>query len=249
MINDIQTDVQLDAWLRGFQTREQLDAYFQKNGVVDSAPYADAHVQAALAVERYNLVQQVQAVHTSWIKSRQTAKVVPVKRLGSMTLRVAAAVLFLLGSFTVLQFMISSHDQLYRQMHQPFATDATRSNGAAGSYVETFQKGDYPAVIRMYRQIEQPGVREMFLAANAYLETGEVANAVQIFQSILDINAQRGEQLYQDETEYYLAMAYLRSDDKKNAVRLLEKIAADTNHTYHRSVDRWKLFRLKWLGH
>jgi tetratricopeptide (TPR) repeat protein len=249
MINDLQTDAQLDAWLRGFQTREQLDAYFQRNGVDDSDPYADAHVQAALAVERYNLVQQVQSVHTTWTKARKPAKVVPVKQVGSMSLRVAAAVLFLLGSFTLLQFMTSSHEQLYRQMHQPFTTDATRSEGGAGNYVEAFQQGDYPGVIRLYRQLEQPGVREMFLAANAYLETGDVASAVQIFQYILDNNAQQGGQLYEDETEYYLAMAYLKLGDKANAVRLLEKIASDSNHTYHRTVDKWMLFRLKWLGH
>lgn len=249
MINDIQADAQLDAWLRGFQTREQLDAFFERSGIADTAPLADAHMQAALAVERYNLVQQVQTVHDNWANARQQAKVVPVKATGSLLLRVAAAVLFLLGSFTVLQFVTSSHEQLYRQMHQPFATDATRSTGGAGSFVETFQKADYPGVIRLYRQLEQPGVREMFLAGNAYLETGDVANAVQLFESILKINTQQGSRLYQDETEYYLAMAYLKSDDKKKAVQLLEKIAADTNHTYHRSVDQWKLFRLKWLGH
>jgi tetratricopeptide (TPR) repeat protein len=240
MINDIQLDAQLDAWLRGFQTREQLDAYLQRNGIADSAPYADAHLQAALAVERYNLVQQVQAVHASWTKSNQPAKTTPLRRLGSMPLRMAAAVLFLLGMFTVLQYISSTHEQLYQQMHQSFAADVTRSSAGVSNYKE---------VIRLYRELKQPGIREKFFAGNAYLETGDAVNAIELFREILQINTLRNERLYQDETEYYLAMAYLKKEDNKSAVQLLEKIAADKNHTYHRSVDKWKLFRLKWLGH
>lgn len=249
MINDIQLDAQLDAWLRGFQTREQLDAYLQRNGIADAAPYADAHVQAALAVERYNLVQQVQAVHASWTKSHQPAKTTPLRRLGSMPLRMAAAVLFLLGMFTVLQYISSTYEQLYQQMHQSFAADVTRSSAGVSNYVEAFQQGNYKEVIRLYRELKQPGIREKFFAGNAYLETGDAGNAIELFREILQINTLRNERLYQDETEYYLAMAYLKKEDNKSAVQLLEKIASDKNHTYHRSVDKWKLFRLKWLGH
>jgi hypothetical protein len=53
--------------------------------------------------------------------------------------------------------------------------------------------------------------------------------------------------IFQDETEYYLAMSYLANSEAAQALPILEKIKADKNHLYNERVENISSIDLKVL--
>jgi tetratricopeptide (TPR) repeat protein len=85
------------------------------------------------------------------------------------------------------------------------------------------------------------------MAGNAYLKLNNAAEAITCFLSVQQINSTQQTHLYQDDTEYYLAMSYLKNDEPSKAIPLFEKIHADKNHLYNSKVSWWFLEKLHWL--
>ena len=55
--------------------------------------------------------------------------------------------------------------------------------------------------------------------------------AISLFEEIL--NTKSNDQVFQEETEYYLSLAYLMNHQESKGLRLMNKIKSDTNHTYY----------------
>jgi tetratricopeptide (TPR) repeat protein len=83
----------------------------------------------------------------------------------------------------------------------------------------------------------------------SYLELKNPAKAIEAFRGIVSTNETDAGKIWQDETEYYLALAYIANRDYDFALELLEKIKQEPAHTYHERVSA-KLIRqvkaLKW---
>jgi tetratricopeptide (TPR) repeat protein len=71
----------------------------------------------------------------------------------------------------------------------------------------------------------------------ANLELKKYSEAIDAFGQVIAANAKSGDNYFQDEAEYYLALAYLASNQATKAMPLLEKIRADKNHLYNEKVN------------
>jgi hypothetical protein len=60
-------------------------------------------------------------------------------------------------------------------------------------------------------------------------------------------NAEQQTHLFDDDTEYYLAMSYLKNGQASDAVPIFEKIHEEPTHLYHDKVGNWFLRKLHWL--
>nr|MBP6687144.1 hypothetical protein [Lacibacter sp.] len=74
-------------------------------------------------------------------------------------------------------------------------------------------------------------------------------DAVLLFDKIYSYNEVNGEKLYEDETDYYLALTWLRLNEKQKAVKLFEKIKADKEHTYSKHIMPFTILKIKWFAH
>ncbi|WP_407523840.1 hypothetical protein PDL71_18080 [Lacibacter sp. MH-610] len=256
MTVNTQVEIALDDFFAGVITREKLMQTMVLNNITDAEAVIVEHRQAVELIRRYNLLHQVSNVHihfakTAYSKQQQPAPKVIKMSTRAFAMRIAAGFLIILTGYTLFQYSNSSSSKLYETLYNTYAVTETRTNlgEPKSEIVDAYKKADYKAVLLLFDQFVNPGNRELFFAGNAHLEAGDVNKAIELFQLILQRNKLSGELLYQDEAEYYLAMAYLKNKAVQKALPLLEAIEAEPAHTYHNKTDKFTLFKMKWLGH
>ena len=251
-----QVEIALDDFFAGLITREKLMQTMVLNDVADTEVVIGEHLQAVELIRRYNLLQQVNNVHIHFVKAAHNEQKQPAPKVVKMStrafaLRIAAGFLIILTGYALFQYSNSSSSKLYETLYNTYAVTETRSNLSEpkSEIVDAYKKADYKAVLLLFEQFTNPGNRELFFAGNAHLEAGDINKSIELFQLIMQRNKVSGELLYQDEAEYYLAMAYLKNKSVQKALPLLEAIEAEPAHTYHNKTDKFTLFKMKWLGH
>lgn len=254
MISNTQIDKKLDDYLNGLTDYNELEILFKKEGVHNTQELIAEHKLASLAVQHYNLFQQVQQVHLQFANKIAETQVAPEAKIIRMSpaktfMRMAAVLVVLLGCVTAYQYITSTGNSFYKNFNENYTISIVRGTEKPGEIVEAYQKGNYKRTAELFSQINNPGNRELFLAANSFIQLNNTTKAIELYQRILTNNQTTSQKFYQDEAEYYLAMAYLKNNETQKALPILTKINGDTNHTYHDKIDKWTLWKMKWLGH
>jgi tetratricopeptide (TPR) repeat protein len=257
MISNTQIEIALDDFFAGHINRSRLDEIMQFNGITDSEPLVKEHSLAVQIIRQYNLLEQVQRVHEQMLSEYQqshiksTGKLISMKTTRRFYMNIAAGFFIILSGAVMVLYFNSTGKDFYQSHYTAYNLSETRSIGAEPEteLVKAYKSGDFANVISQFSKIANPGNRELFFAGNAYLETGNPVKAMELFQTIITRNKTNGELLYQDEAEYYLAMAYLSNNETGKALPILTAISNEPAHTYHNKVSKIALLRMKWLGH
>lgn len=224
-------------------------------GVEDPALEIDTHIVAAKAIQRNNIIQQVQSVHQRFALASLTTlpetkevKVVPMRPI-TFILRVAASAILIMGLFIAYEFTNTNSNKIYSSVYQSYEVNTSRGIEEIPTHkmLEQFSNKNYAEVINTYKNLAVTNNREKFLTAYAYHENKEYKAAVNLLQQILLYNQQSNSRLYNDEAQFYLGLNYLKMNDIKNTLKYFEPIAADPDHTFNNRFDRWTLIKLKWL--
>jgi len=85
------------------------------------------------------------------------------------------------------------------------------------------------------------------------MELSQFPQAIERFNTVLTSNAATGDNYFQDEAEYYLALAYIASKQPGEADVLLKRISASNNHVYQQKARNmlgldWKIIRAQELS-
>lgn len=255
MSNNLQTDIILDNFLKGNITREVTCAQLEENGVTDAREEIVLHIAAATAIIQYNIQTQVSQVHQLYAAApaRQPeapgrGSKAPVRSLVKWSLRIAAVCTTAICAWFAYQYTQTNSQNLFSETYQPYNINTLRSNQPAPHpLAEDFKKGNFSGVIGTFRTLAAPDNRERFLAGFALLETGRYTEAAEQFNLIIKNNISQNSRLYNDEAEYYLALASLKLKNNSEARHLFKKIYNEPEHTYHNRVNKWLLTRLGWL--
>jgi tetratricopeptide (TPR) repeat protein len=257
MTNNEKIEQWLDEWLRGERGQETVEQLAVEENEPDVKLLLETHRSAAVAVQRYNILQQVQQVHNAYLQQtpevvgnkEETAKVIPIRRPVRAIMRIAAAAVLVLAVVTSWQYFANSPTKLFSEAYSTYYIDKDRGeNGASTMLMVTeFRANNFVRVTELYRQTATPGARECFLAGSAYLELNQPREAITVFQQLLDQNKNKAEKLYNDEAEYYQGLAHLKAGQYREAYNIFNHIRNDKDHTYQSKISRWWLFRLRWL--
>ena len=79
----------------------------------------------------------------------------------------------------------------------------------------------------------------------ADMELKNFPQAVSLFENILYPKFENADSSFREETEYYLSLAYLMNHQENKGIALLNKIKADTNHTYYPLASKLSSIDLK----
>ena len=111
---------------------------------------------------------------------------------------------------------------------------------AAAVYKETFTwlepgaiDGAGPGFFNAFNAADSVNNKSIFLIGIAYMEVKQYGNAIQSFTNILNNNSQTGDDYFNDDAEYYLALSYLANKQVPEAIELIKKIKADKTHLYN----------------
>jgi tetratricopeptide (TPR) repeat protein len=223
---------------------------------VESQLASDAELQQQLerlklakqAFNMYARQQQVSSIHAEMMKElpRKPATKAPVRAL-RMAMRVAALVLVLLMIAGLVQYSLLDANRLYRSQYEFYTLGAIRGADSMSIMERAYREHKMPQVITLYLSDypSQPG--DHFLAGQAYLSLNDPQKAITAFEWQLKANDTAAFKPYQDDTEYYLALAWLKAGRTDKALPLLEKIHNQPAHAYHGQVSGWYLTKLRWL--
>jgi tetratricopeptide (TPR) repeat protein len=204
------------------------------------------------AVKQYGLREQVAGIHRQVM---QEMRIPQRQRLGGnirrvirFSISVAASIILIVGAILALNFFSLSPSRVFTDNYHSYELPTTRSGQADESAVEqAYRSKNYYEVTR--RVPLAGNLKDQFLVGMSYLELKNPARALESFREIMSTNDSNRSNILQDETEYYLALAYIANGDYDFSLELLEKIKQEPSHTYHERVSA-KLIRqvkaLKW---
>lgn len=218
--------------------------------LVESALAVDAGLQQQLerlklakqAFQMYARQQQVSSIHSEMMKELPRK---PVRgSVFKMVMRIAALVIVLALIAGLVQYSLLDATRLYQSKYEAYELGTPRDDDSADALVKAYHNHDMAQVIALY---ESNRTTDHFLAGQAYLALDNPQKAITAFDEQLKANAAATFKPYQDDTEYYLAMAWLKAGRTDKALPLFEIIHNQPAHAYHDQVSGWYLTKLRWL--
>jgi tetratricopeptide (TPR) repeat protein len=197
------------------------------------------------SVQLFGLREQVKGIHQEMAPEyRRPAPVISIRK---MILRIAAAVV-LVGSVAVFyEYRQLSPSALFQENYRPYVIAQNRGVPEGRTLESVYASGRPQEVIQVFRSIPEPGIQDYFLAGNAFLNAGDAAQAIQAFLALRKKNEQAHTHILEEDTEYYLAMSYLKNGEPDVALPLFDKIHNDPVHLYHDKISGWWLRKLHWI--
>ena len=204
---------------------------------------------ARMAIRSYGLQRQVASVRREMMQEPKEQekpadrKIYPFMR---STLKYAASLFLIFSAIGIYMYATTSSSKLYRENYEPYKLSISRGENANTALEKAFNAGSYNDVISTFKTLTNPGGKENFLVAQAYLSTHQPTKAIQSFNQV--INAPGSDNTFKDDASYYLALAYIEGNQPAEALPIFEKIHADPDNLYHDKVSYWTLLKLKLLS-
>jgi len=218
--------------------RQQLDALILSRDAIRS--HALKQRMRQLHQTNIHHVRQEEVSLTGQAKSSRSVYLWPM--------RVAAALLIGLLGYGAIQYATLSPQSVYEEQHLSYQLPISRSTEYKMSQLDSlYQQQDYQAVIQLFEDQTETSRRDIFLAGLAYLETNHYEQAIANFTQ-LQSTAGSDAATFQQETDYYLALAYLKSAQTEQALELFEKIKAQKDHLYQNNISATDLWKLRLLN-
>lgn len=249
-MNEQQIDALLDEVIAQQLSKAEAERRLQQAGIPAAASLIEAHLQATQLVQQYATLQTIAKVRRSFEATQAGNKVAPVRTLNMRHwLSAAAAIIALPLVYFSLQMAMYSRADMLEDMQAEYSINTPRSEQsvAVDSLLLAFNQQRFDAVVAQYAKLQQPSVREQFLAGYAFQQTGDYTASARLFDALLQQNKQQQETLYNDDAEYYLAQACIALQEYDKAYSLLKNIYDNEQHTYHEKADRKLIWKLWWL--
>ncbi|HEV3411000.1 MAG TPA: hypothetical protein VG101_00920 [Puia sp.] len=194
------------------------------------------------AVEQAALYEQVSTVKTAWYSHRSDAAPVAevhqggaiVRSISRVALRAAAVILVIGASAAIYKYTVTSSTGMYSSYYSGYDLNTSRGATVAQDEMEEAYKArNWSGVDDAFRKKKVKDNKSYFLEGMADMEAKKYDEAIGMFQQVMAANNLSGSDYFEDEAEFYLAMAWLARNDVKEAMPLLDKIRADKTHLYH----------------
>jgi hypothetical protein len=250
-MNEQQIDELLDAVSSRQMSKSDAALQLQQAGVSAPSQLIDTHLQAVQLVQQFAVLDAIKNVrHSFEASNKQATPVVPIRKISARRwLSVAAAIIVLPALYISLQIATYSKQDMLSDLQTEFAVNTPRGENlnSIDSLLQSFNEQRFSDVVKHYKSLITPTVREQFLTGYAYQQIGNYNSSELILEKLLQQNKLQNETLYNDDAEYYLAMAAIELNQPAKAYTLLKAIHENEQHTYHEKVDRKLLWKLWWM--
>lgn len=242
--NSTQTEI-LVRYLDGELSDEEMARIEQE--LKDSLPLQEK-LDRLRAVKRsvrlYALREQVKSIRQE--RTPEFRRPAPVFNMRRMILRIAASVVLVISLAVLNEYRQLTPATLYRENYRPYVITQIRGAADTSALESAFKSGKPQDVIHIFNLLSDPGIRDYFLTGNAFLNAGDAPRAIRAFLALRQKNEQAHTHILDEDTEYYLAMSYLKNGEPAAALPIFDKIHNDPGHLYHDKVSGWWLQRLHW---
>ncbi len=192
------------------------------------------YLKLAIDIVHQNAIQaKVSAIRESFGANRVPVKseTAVVRSIFKITMRVAAISLLILGSAILFKIVSVNSQSVYNKEFSDYEINSTRGSSVQDAETEAYRNKDWNQVVAVYRTEKSMTNRASFLAAISEMKLNHFPEAISLFEKTLKANPD--DKSFHEESEYYLALACLRNHQEQKGVELINKIKADTSHTYY----------------
>jgi hypothetical protein len=219
---------------------------------VEAGNYWNNLLLAKEAIEYAGLYDQVANVRDQFkqitpVRQMPAQKAV-VRTLVKNVYRVAAVFVLLIGAAIVYKFVAVTPAGVYNDNYAAYDLNTSRGENAMDQIERAYRAKDWTGVLTAFNAAAVKNNKALFLAGMADMELKKYADAANTFGQIMVANAQSGEEYFQEEAEYYQAMAYLAENQSDKALPALKKIRDNKAHMYHQKVAEMSWIDLKVLS-
>jgi tetratricopeptide (TPR) repeat protein len=201
------------------------------------------------AIHQYGIKQQVAVLHAEMMQQLQppVRSISPLKKIYRLTAVAAAAILLFVTGYWFLHNQPVSAETIYSDNYTVYEMPITRGGTELSAMEDAYQNKNFALVLTLANKTVVMEPSGLFLAGAAAMEIKEFDKAITNFNSLLQNNKSTNSVSYNDEAEYYLALAYLKKDNYKEAFHLFAKINANKEHTFHAKATDKLLAKIKKL--
>ena len=234
------------------QQAQQLEGELQQDA--DLRRLLDNVTIAREAIRSGALRVRMKQLHEEYMKEIETERtgvnLLPMYRKQSFTwaLRIAASLLLGVTAYSSYEFTVLDKDRYYETKYMPYQLPVTRGRAESFTTLDSlYSAGSHVAVIKQFTNLAAQSPRDYFLTAMSHLQQGRFDQAIALFSTLRWKDAQQGTDYFYQETDYYLALAYLGANRIDEAYGLFERIHNSPRHLFHQTVSERDLIRLKIL--
>jgi hypothetical protein len=154
-----------------------------------------------------------------------------VRHLYKTSFRIAAIFLLLLASAILYKYISVTNQSVYKNQFVPYDLSNTRGADERNPESDAYNSKNWNLVVELNNAAPVKSNKSNFLAAMADMQLNHFSNAAELFQNILNNRTESNS--YQEEAEYYCALAFLMEQKVSSATAILNKIKSDTSHRYY----------------
>ncbi len=213
------------------------------------------HLLAAKrAIRSQGLRQQVQSIQQEYLKEskaeeKPAARQIKQSSFLKMAMSVAAVLLLVVAGIGLFEYTTTNRQSLYNDAYIAYQLPVSRGSEKPGNLDALYASQNYSGVIESFNRKAEKDQKNYFLAGQSYLHLNDATHAITAFQNVEAINSKSTEKYFAQETDYYLALAYLNANQIEAAEKQLDKIVSDKNHLFYnraKGISRTRLQILKW---
>jgi hypothetical protein len=207
---------------------------------------------AKQAIRSKGLKEEVGKIHEEYIQSlnRQTVTTRHVSRKHSIFktfMRVAAVLIFVVAGYGIFEFGTTNNNSVYKSGFINYQLNVSRGEEQAQQIDSLYNAENYNAVITAFNTTAKKEQEDYFLAAQSYLHLNKPEKAIFAFQQIEKMNALTDRKYFVDETDFYLALAYIKAGRIGEAEKQLNKIHSNKQHLFYNKAKDISRVKLKIL--
>lgn len=214
--------------------------YNDMKAAIAAVQYAATNQQVA------NIAQKYFSEEAEEKEVKGSVRIISFKRAGVYSLKVAAAILLVVTSYTVVAYSGVSADSMYADNFVSYDLPVTRGGNTQGDIEAAYRSKDWTTVVQAAAQ--QPvSQKNIFLAGMAALQLQQYQQAQRFFEQLTVLNKQSFPKLFADDNEYYMAITCIKLGQIEKATQLFQLIRGNSHHQYHSQAQEISLFKLKLL--
>lgn len=186
----------------------------------------DDNEELANALRAYGLKQRISELHREIVPNLNADASAPgkVRSMRPLLVRSAAVLIALVAMAATYIFISSTSNNLFNDKYVAYNIAPQRS-------------GD---------SLENEDAVNSFTRGQTELKNNDPQKAIESFNEIL--SNPKNTNTLRDDSEYYLALSYLKAGETDLAYKRFLEISKNENHLYHDEVSAWFLFKLKVLS-
>ncbi len=205
---------------------------------------------AKQAIRMQGLKQRVQNLHKEYVpqtKELKQEKIVGRTSFFKTFMRIAAVFIIVVAGYGVFEFALTNDQSVYEDHFLSYELPVNRGLGTSNTIDSLYAAKNYAGTIEAFNAKQHKIQQDYFLAAQCYLQLNNAGKAIEAFQDVENLNNVNAQKSFVQETDYYLALAYIKAGNIDAGKRQIDKILSDKEHLFYNKAKQISGIQLKIL--